>query len=62
MQFVTKTLKSIWKDEEAQGTAEYVLLIVVVVALALIFRPRIEAALRGRLDQIDTGMGGFNVQ
>lgn len=54
--FVTK----LWKDESGQGTAEYVLLIAVVVALAVMFRDRIKGLVEGRLEAIGGKMETFN--
>lgn len=55
-------LKSLWKDESAQGATEYILLLVVVVTLAFIFKDKIKAAVISRLDNIGGEMGGFNVE
>ena len=61
MKKVATMLKSLWKDESGQGATEYVLLVVVVVALVILFRGKITEALSGRLDEISNAMGGFNV-
>jgi Flp pilus assembly pilin Flp len=52
--------RKLWKDESGQGATEYILLLVVVVALALLFRTRIEEMVRGRLDAIGGALSGFN--
>lgn len=62
MKFVTKTLNSIWKDEEAQGTAEYVLMIVVAVSLAFIFKDKIIGLMRSKTDELSSEMGSFSVE
>jgi Flp pilus assembly pilin Flp len=53
---------SIWKDESAQGATEYILLLVVVVSIAMIFKGRIMSAINGRLGDLDRGMNSFNVE
>ncbi len=35
-------IKSLWKDESAQGATEYIMLLVVVVALAMMFKDKIK--------------------
>ncbi len=59
MRKVTAMLKKLWKDESGQGATEYILLLVVVVALALLFRTRIMDALSAKLDQLSQDIGGF---
>ena len=53
--FKTKML-AILKDESAQGMAEYALLLVVVIAIATIFKSEILKAVNAKLDAIKTGM------
>jgi Flp pilus assembly pilin Flp len=53
---------SIWKDESAQGATEYILLLVVVVSIAMIFKGRIMSAINGRLGALDSGMNSFNIE
>jgi Flp pilus assembly pilin Flp len=62
MKMINKSLKSLWNDESAQGATEYILLLVVVVTLAFIFKDKIKAAVTGRLENISGEMGGFNVE
>ena len=38
---IKNTLKNIWQDESGQGATEYILMLVVVVAIAFAFRGRI---------------------
>jgi Flp pilus assembly pilin Flp len=54
---VKKTLKALWKDESAQGSTEYILLLAVVVILAVIFKGRITEMVKGKLDELNSGMG-----
>lgn len=52
-------MKNIWKNESGQGATEYVLLVVVVVALVVLFRDRIQAALGEKLSQLAGDITGF---
>lgn len=51
-----KTLKTLWKDESAQGATEYILLLVVVVAIVLVFKKPILDAVKGKMDDLKGGM------
>ncbi|HMN68261.1 MAG TPA: Flp1 family type IVb pilin [Bdellovibrionales bacterium] len=59
MKKATTMLKNLWKDESGQGATEYILLLVVVVALALMFRGRITEALSGKLSELTGAIGEF---
>lgn len=61
MKQVKTTMKNLWKDESGQGATEYILLLVVVVALALMFRTRITEALSNKLSELSDAIGGFTV-
>lgn len=52
-------LKNLWKDESGQGATEYILLLVVVVALALMFRGKIESTLKDKLEELGGAIGSF---
>ena len=52
--------KNLWKDESAQGATEYILLLVVVVAVVFLFKGRIMGALKGKLDTLGSEIGDFN--
>lgn len=49
----------VWKDESAQGTAEYVLLIVVIVVLVTIFRNQIKQALSDKMGELSGSISSF---
>lgn len=53
------TLKSLWKDESAQGTSEYILVLVVVIAVAMIFKDEILKIVQGKMGEISGKIGGF---
>ena len=60
MKKVMHIIKEIWSDESGQGATEYILLLVVVVALVMIFRPQIEQIVSEKLGQLSSAIGGFN--
>lgn len=53
--FSKKTLKS----QSGQGATEYILLLVVVVALVLMFKTQIKSALDGKLSELNSSISGF---
>lgn len=55
-------IKSLWKDESAQGATEYILLLVVVVGVALMFKGQIMEQVKGLIDQLSAGLGKFKVE
>ncbi|MCB9025646.1 MAG: hypothetical protein H6625_04970 [Bdellovibrionaceae bacterium] len=57
MKNIKSTLKNIWKDESAQGATEYILLLMIVVAIVLLFKDRIRGLVEGRLDSLGGGLG-----
>jgi hypothetical protein len=51
--FKIKSLaRKLWKDESAQGTSEYILLLVVVVAIAFLFKTQITKAVGDKLNEL----------
>ncbi len=56
------SLNKFWKDESAQGMTEYILLIVVVVTLAYIFRKNIQGAVSGKASALSSEIQGFEVE
>ena len=42
MNKLKKVLKNLWEDESGQGATEYILMLVVVVAIIMAFKPKIE--------------------
>ena len=62
MKKATTLMKNLWKDESGQGATEYILLLVVVVALALLFRGRITETLTAKLEELGGAIGSFTVQ
>lgn len=60
MKNIKHMAKKLWNDESGQGATEYILLLVVVVALVMIFRPQIEQIVNDKLGQLSGAIGGFN--
>lgn len=56
--FINK-IRQLWKDESAQGATEYILLLVVVVALAFIFREKITEVIRSKVADVGSQIEGF---
>ncbi len=52
--------KNLWQDESAQGMTEYILLLVVIVAVVAIFKDKIKTALQGKLESLGSDIGNFN--
>jgi Flp pilus assembly pilin Flp len=52
--------KKLWSDESAQGATEYILLLVVVVAVVMLFKDKIKGALTDKLNSLGSDIGGFN--
>lgn len=51
--------KSLWADEKGQGATEYILLLVIVVGVAMLFRGKIQEILSGKLEQLSGDIQGF---
>ena len=49
----------IWNDESGQGATEYILLLVVVVGLAVVFRGRITEVVEAKIEQLGSSIGSF---
>lgn len=60
MKKIKNFAKNLWKDESAQGATEYILLLVVVVAVVFLFKDNIKSALSGKLDTLGNDIGNFN--
>lgn len=54
-----KTIKKIWKDESAQGATEYILMLVVVVSIAVLFKDQIKNIISGKVTKLGQDIQGF---
>lgn len=59
MKSVTSLFKKFWKDESGQGGTEYVLLLVVVVALVMIFREKIQETMTNKVGELSDSIMQF---
>lgn len=51
--------KNLLKNKRGQGATEYILLLVVVVALVLLFKDKIRGTMEGKLDELSGSISGF---
>lgn len=59
MRTINNIAKKLWNDESGQGATEYILLLVVVVGLAMVFKSKIMEMVNGKLGELGTNIGGF---
>ena len=59
MKKAQKFLKELWKDESAQGATEYILLLVVVVGIAILFKGKIMELVGEKIDEVAGGIKGI---
>lgn len=52
MKKLANFLKKLWKDESGQGATEYILLLVVIVGLVLMFGPKIQEIIKGKVGEL----------
>lgn len=57
MKLIKNTFKRLIKDESGQGSAEYILLIALVVAIVMMFGPRIKSVIEAKTGDIEGKMG-----
>ena len=48
-----------FKNEKGQGATEYILLLVIVVAIAMLFKDRIKTAIEQKTQDLNTQIQGF---
>ncbi len=61
MRNLANTIKKLWKDESAQGATEYILLLVIVVAIAMLFKDRIKSIVSSKIEDVGQGIGSFTL-
>ncbi len=52
----------LFKNKRGQGATEYILLLVVVVAVVLMFKGKIISALTGKMGELESGMSQITPQ
>jgi Flp pilus assembly pilin Flp len=62
MKKVKAFLMNFAKDESGQGTAEYVLILVAVVALAVAVGPRISKMIQAKMGDVEGQVSSFSGQ
>lgn len=53
-----KFLVSLWKDESAQGATEYILMLVIVVGIAMMFKNQIKGIISDKVTELGTSIQG----
>lgn len=59
MNQIKDLMKKLWKDESGQGATEYILLLVIVVGLAMVFKGKIMEIVNSKLGELGGSIGGF---
>jgi Flp pilus assembly pilin Flp len=54
-----KALKNLWQDESAQGATEYILMLVIVVGIALLFKKQIMSVITDKVTALGEDIGNF---
>ncbi len=54
------TIMKLWKDESAQGATEYILMLVIVVGIAMLFKDKIRTIIGSKVDALEGDISGFN--
>jgi len=52
-------LQRLWKDESAQGATEYILMLVVVVSIAMVFKTQLKEIITGKVEKLGGEINGF---
>ena len=55
-----KALKKLWQDESAQGATEYILMLVIVVGIAMLFKKQIMGVIESKVGDLSESIGSFN--
>ncbi len=59
MKKLTNFTRKLWNDESGQGTAEYVLLIAIVVGVLIMFGPQIKKTMTAKVTEVTESISGF---
>ncbi len=55
-----RLIQKIWHDQSAQGATEYILMLVIVVGIAMLFKEKIMGIIRGKVDDLGNDIQGFS--
>lgn len=59
MNTINKEIKKLWKDESGQGMTEYILILVIVIAIAALFREQIVDAISSKVGDLSSQLANF---
>ena len=62
MKKLKKFSKKLFTSQAGQGTAEYVLLIAIVLGLLIAFKDPIKNAMQKKIGEVSDGIGNFSTQ
>ncbi len=57
--YMKEALKKLWQDESAQGATEYILMLVVVVSIAMVFKDQLKSIITGKVESLGTSIQSF---
>lgn len=57
-----KACKQLWNDESAQGATEYILMLVIVVGIAFMFKQKIMTIITGKVGDLGDQIGNFSAE
>lgn len=60
MKKIKSFFTNLWKNESGQGMTEYALLLVIIIAVAVIFKQPISNAIKTKMEEVQSGITGFN--
>ncbi len=60
MKAITKEIKKLWKDESGQGMTEYILILLIVIAIAVMFKDQIKNAIGGKIGDLAGELQSFS--
>lgn len=52
-------IKRLWNDESAQGTSEYILLLVAIIAVAVLFKDQIKKIVSDKMGEVGGSISNF---
>lgn len=57
--YLKQTFTKLVKDESGQNTTEYILLLVVVVAIAVVFKDQLKSLIESKISEVGGEIGKF---
>jgi len=62
MKKIKQVALELWRDESAQGATEYILLLMIVVAIVILFKDKIRGLVQGKLGDLEGGLGNVHAK